>query len=266
MTGRAASMLVALLVGATAGAPPPADAAVAPHDVAIVIAGQGTRCVTWHTGLTGDEILNDVAAVSYRSDGVIVAINDLPADHHADDTHYWSYWHDTGSGWRYSAVGAGSYQAAAGTVEGWSFVAGAHDATPPPPVRYADICHDSAPTTAPRPTPRPTTPAASPSRHPSSAPPSFSQQAPSSRSARPTPAARARAATARPRGSSTGTSPAPSVPSVRSAVPASAVLPSLSPAAGAARHTERSAVPVLVVAIVLVGLGLAALRIRRRRT
>ncbi|TDB96959.1 hypothetical protein E1091_08865 [Micromonospora fluostatini] len=40
---------------------------------------------------------------------------------------YWSYWHASGSGaaWTYSTLGATSYNPAPGTVEGWSFGAGA---------------------------------------------------------------------------------------------------------------------------------------------
>ncbi|GIJ79956.1 hypothetical protein SAMN05443287_102478 [Micromonospora phaseoli] len=40
---------------------------------------------------------------------------------------YWSYWHASGSGaaWSYSTLGAGSYNPAPGTVEGWSFGSGA---------------------------------------------------------------------------------------------------------------------------------------------
>ncbi|GGL98946.1 MULTISPECIES: hypothetical protein [Micromonospora] len=42
-------------------------------------------------------------------------------------TAYWSYWHASGSGaaWSYSTSGASSYNPAPGSVEGWSFGAGA---------------------------------------------------------------------------------------------------------------------------------------------
>ncbi|GAA3753588.1 hypothetical protein [Micromonospora maritima] len=41
-------------------------------------------------------------------------------------TAYWSYWHATSGGaWSYSSSGASSYNPAPGTVEGWSFGAGA---------------------------------------------------------------------------------------------------------------------------------------------
>ncbi len=40
-------------------------------------------------------------------------------------TAYWSYWHGTPGGtWTYSSQGAGSYNPAPGTVEGWAFGAG----------------------------------------------------------------------------------------------------------------------------------------------
>ncbi|MEW2378605.1 hypothetical protein AB0883_21250 [Micromonospora sp. NPDC047812] len=41
-------------------------------------------------------------------------------------TAYWSYWHaSSGGAWSYSTSGASSYNPAPGTVEGWSFGAGA---------------------------------------------------------------------------------------------------------------------------------------------
>ncbi|MFI2710834.1 hypothetical protein ACH495_11965 [Micromonospora sp. NPDC018662] len=41
-------------------------------------------------------------------------------------TAYWSYWHATpGGAWSYSSSGANAYNPAPGTVEGWSFGAGA---------------------------------------------------------------------------------------------------------------------------------------------
>ncbi|KAB1151695.1 hypothetical protein RM555_14895 [Micromonospora sp. DSM 115977] len=41
-------------------------------------------------------------------------------------TAYWSYWHaPSGGAWSYSTSGASSYNPAPGTVEGWSFGAGA---------------------------------------------------------------------------------------------------------------------------------------------
>jgi hypothetical protein len=40
-------------------------------------------------------------------------------------TAYWSYWHGTpGGSWTYSSSGAGGYNPAPGTVEGWAYGAG----------------------------------------------------------------------------------------------------------------------------------------------
>src|SRR5256885_1509353 len=130
---------------ALAGIVPASPAAAAtPHHVAIVIAGHGVACVPWHAGITGDEVLNDVATVKYRpTDGLITQIDGTPANNRADETHYWSYWHNTGAGWRYSSVGASSYQPRAGTVEGWHFINGSSTATPPPLRSYSSICHDT---------------------------------------------------------------------------------------------------------------------------
>ncbi|HEU5266366.1 MAG TPA: hypothetical protein VFU35_06680 [Jatrophihabitans sp.] len=146
----------------------PARADPAPTYVGIVIAGHGSGCVKWHAGITGDAVLNAMAAVRYRNDGLIVQIDGQPASAHADATHYWSYWHDTHGSWVYSGAGASASQPAAGTVEGWAFVNGRSQ--PSPPARsagglYRALCgsrdprpstsHPAAP--APQPTKAPTT-------------------------------------------------------------------------------------------------------------
>ncbi|MBB5872562.1 hypothetical protein F4553_005996 [Allocatelliglobosispora scoriae] len=75
------------------------------------------------TALTG-------AGFSYafvpRFPGFICRINSLPNPcNGAPATAYWSYWHATPGGtWSYSGSGAGSYNPAPGTVEGWAFGAG----------------------------------------------------------------------------------------------------------------------------------------------
>lgn len=61
-----------------------------------------------------------------RFPGFICTINALPNPcNGAPATAYWSYWHATRHGaWSYSSLGAGSYNPAPNTVEGWSFGAG----------------------------------------------------------------------------------------------------------------------------------------------
>ncbi|MFD9698457.1 hypothetical protein [Lentzea sp. NPDC059081] len=68
-----------------------------------------------------------------RQPGFVCRINALPNPCTAPTTSaYWSYWHATpGASWTYSTSGAGSYDPAPGTVEGWAFGAGtAPGATP----------------------------------------------------------------------------------------------------------------------------------------
>lgn len=137
----------------------PAFAAPTPKHVGIVI-GDAYACVTWHSGITGDEVLNDVAAVHYRaSDHLIDQINGVPSPPHADDTHYWVYWHDTIGSWAYSSSGASSYSPPAGTVEGWVYDDGGTDAPKPqaaPAGLYARICGAQDAPASPKPSPRST--------------------------------------------------------------------------------------------------------------
>lgn len=262
----------ALAVGSAFAGAPTAPADAAPSHVAIVIAGQGTACVAWHSGITGDEVLNDVASVRYRTDGLIVQIDGVPASAKADDTHYWAYWHDTGSGWRYSSSGASGYQPAAGTVEGWAFNDGGSSAPQPPSASYAAICSDAstpAHVSSPRPSyapaPRPSSRSgdrvAAPTRaHPSSAVPT-----PAAGSAA---SSAARTSTARPASRAAASSSA-----ARSAAAASGTVGPTSSAATlrpltrlAAHHSSGSPLPLVLtgVLVVLLGGGAAAAALRRR--
>ncbi len=68
-----------------------------------------------------------------RQPGFVCRVNSLPTTCTMPTTSaYWSYWHATpGGSWTYSSAGAGSYNPAPGTVEGWAFGAGtAPGATP----------------------------------------------------------------------------------------------------------------------------------------
>jgi len=173
---RLLAVLAAGLGGGVLLLPGPAVATSTPHYVGIVI-GDSYACVRWHSGITGDDVLNQAAAVTYRRDGIVLTINGQPDPPHADDTHYWTYWHDTGSNWQYSPVGASSYRPAAGTVEGWNYDDG--QVHPPPPATdpsglYASICgaRDGTPSPSTTATPTPTrtrtrthAPAGSPTHH-----------------------------------------------------------------------------------------------------
>jgi hypothetical protein len=135
--------VLAVALGGGVLLPPGAAVAAAnPHYVGVVI-GSRYACVRWHAGRTGADVLTKAARVTYRGDGIVLTINGKPNPPHADDTHYWSYWHDTGGRWHYSSVGAGGYQPKAGTVDGWSYDDGHANPSPPaanPAGLYADIC------------------------------------------------------------------------------------------------------------------------------
>jgi hypothetical protein len=149
----AAAGLAVALAGASLHAVT-ATAAAKPGYVGIVISGHRSACVRWQSGITGDEVLNAVAQVVYRpTDGLIVQIDGTPKSAQADANHYWSYWHDTGSGWSYSSLGASGYHPAAGTVEGWNYINGTSNQPPSASGAYAGLC---GALDQPSPTPRPT--------------------------------------------------------------------------------------------------------------
>jgi len=66
---------VAALAAAGLAIGPAGAAHASTSYVAIVIAGDKTACVPWHSGITGDEVLNAVADVHYRFDHIIDAID-----------------------------------------------------------------------------------------------------------------------------------------------------------------------------------------------
>jgi hypothetical protein len=263
---RSAAVAVAgVLVGLLPAAPAVAAVAAKPTHVAIVIVGHGVACVPWHSGITGDEVLNDVATVKYRpTDGLITQIDGTPGNNRADETHYWSYWHNTGAGWRYSTTGASSYLPKAGTVEGWHFINGSSTATPPPIRSYASICHD---TVVPAPVVPPTTSIPG-TAHASTARPATSTVPMAGRTSTTAPSSTAASSPARARATSSTRTAVPAVvtPTVSSAAAALPTLNARNTAEAAHPADDGSAVPtVLVVAIVLVLGGVAAFVTQRRR-
>jgi hypothetical protein len=66
-------------------------------------------------------------------------------------TAYWGYWHaSSGGSWTYSSLGAGGYNPAPGSVEGWAFGSGARPGINPPAA-------PAPPPPPPPPKPKPTT-------------------------------------------------------------------------------------------------------------
>lgn len=249
----------------------PAAAATKPRHVAIVIAGKGVACVPWHSGITGDEVLNDVATVRYRpSDGLITQIDGTPRNNRADERHYWSYWHNTGAGWTYGTTGASAYHPAAGNVEGWRFVNGSPSPTPPPTRSYASICHDTVASSPPA--------APSPSRTAASSAPTRTRTRTATASAAtnlpaaPLPSTTHATVSLSRSAAPTSSTPSRVPPTTASSAPSSkraAALPTLHVRAADAtpkRAEQGSALPTVAVAAIVVLLGgTGAYAARRRR-
>lgn len=278
-----------LLLPGAAGAVPGAK----PGYVGIVI-GSRYGCVRWHAGITGDDVLNTATHgdVTYRSDGIVLTIDGKPDPPHADDTHYWSYWHDTGGAWHYSDVGASGYQPKPGTVEGWNFDDGHADAPKPaagPAGLYASICGaKDTPTPTSTATPTRTVP---PTHHAttSAARATRTQPAPSTRPPAPSTAIRGSAAPVRPTAPSRSSGPHPRrthrdpIRARTSALPPPSSPPeSATPAAGSpaaqslrplpgpadtARSDSGSPLPLILgsLAVAVIAAAAAVLTIRRRR-
>lgn len=88
-----------------------------------------TRCATsYRTGVDALRSAGFVVEGAAGSPGYVLRIHGFPAvTDPTSFTNYWSYWHasaradGTFSSWSYSAVGAGTYHPARGSVEGWRF-------------------------------------------------------------------------------------------------------------------------------------------------
>lgn len=279
----AAVAALALAAAGALGAATPAGAtpaaATKPGYVAIVISGHGSGCVKWRSGSTGDAVLNAVATVHYRRDGIIDQIDGTPDPPHADSNHYWSYWHDTGSTWVYSTSGASGSTPAAGTVEGWAFDNGSSPAPPPsraPKGLYAALCgsRDKPAPVATAPGSTPTTAGRPPSgqhgssevvgvarpRRSTSAGPTTNIRRPSS-TARPTSASASASASRAARASATGGSRAATTGSAGAAP--QQVAPADRPVA--ARRDGSAVLPVIVAGALILALATAAAVTAARR-
>lgn len=177
--GRAGAVLAAAGLAAALVAGPALPARAADCVALVVDPAPGAAragCVTWSAGLTGVQVLQRAGHfLQFRSsDGLLCRIDGVPGTCTADATHYWSYWHRApgGSGWAYSNEGAGTYQPARNSTEGWAYLDGG--SRQPANLAFSTICPQAAPPPT-RTTPRHST-APPPPR--SSHPPAGSRPAP----------------------------------------------------------------------------------------
>lgn len=154
-TTRRGAALLAAAAAALAAVPlglAPATAQAQPTHVAIVVAGEGRACVSWHSGMTGADVLDTAFTVTWGQQspyiGFVLQI-DGHGTLHPDDEHYWSYWRDTGGGWSYSGRGSAGTTVTPGTVEGWSYVDGQSSASAPANASYDAICAGKDPSPTP---------------------------------------------------------------------------------------------------------------------
>jgi hypothetical protein len=298
MIARAVRWIVAAVAVSTAAVTivvPTLPAAATTTHVGIVVrlsnSSTVTKCVT--AGGSGLDVLtrgfpNTQIGSSGPYAGFVLQINGV-GQNPPDTTHYWSYWHSTGTGtWTYSGTGAGAYTPKAGTVEGWSYVNGQSDAPKPPRYTYAQVCAAADPTTSPtptrtpahtatrtaRPTPTAKTSATPAPRHTTAAhsatgPTPTPTPSPTTTHVRPTRSARTSAhaqptVTAR----STIRQHTDSSTPVQTTAPAPAASPAISNAAAASSQPTSSGFPAwgtVVAIVVILALGGGAwLRLRRR--
>ncbi|HET8642380.1 MAG TPA: hypothetical protein VFM37_10605 [Pseudonocardiaceae bacterium] len=206
--------------------------------------------------------------------GLVCSVNGVPGPCSGPPptSAYWSYWHARpGGSWSYSNTGAGSYNPAPGSVEGWSFGAGVAPGIAPPQPAPVSPPAQPAPT---QPAPAQPPPAQPPPEQPPPAQPLPAQPAPTQPPAR-SPAAPANptatpAPARQPAPGATGTVPA------TSSGPAAAGSPAGGGSAAPARADPRPAADVdepgdalgLLAAVALIAAlaGLAIWRARSRRS
>ena len=145
---RRAAVAVAVSTAATAGlavaTAPPASAAACSGTTGVTVVvdfgplggGVVTRCAPGDptSGLAALTGAGFTYAFLPRVPGFVCQINAKPYPcNGAPSTAYWSYWHAPRKGsWTYSSTGAGSYNPAQNTVEGWVFGAGTKPSITPP--------------------------------------------------------------------------------------------------------------------------------------
>ena len=165
--------VIALLPGSPAAVADPLPIEATCAGVWVIVDGgslaggtSATHCAT--TFDTGTDALRSAGFEVRRSNGLICAIDGLPAICRVTTQAYWSYWQagrtaDGGYGpWVYAQLGPDSYEPKQGDAEGWAFGAG----DPPkvnPPAAGSSTSPTAAPTVAPSPS---ATPAANPGGDP----------------------------------------------------------------------------------------------------
>ncbi len=258
----------ALAGGGCAGADTPHVGLVIDFGTVTSVAGAPTpqvqtACVPLSAGAYGDTVLHAAGvSIRYGPGGLICALDGYPASGCGTDTangyQYWSYWHG-GSGWTYSNVGASSYRPPAGGVEGWHFVQGQDSAAEGPPGFSASgPCPGATPTTA-APGPSPTT------AHAPTATTELGHPAAASSATSSSLASAGSGSGSAPGSSSTtaATTATTSAASGEAASHRSQALPSHGEIV--ARSGRGSPVGPILVALVIVGLVVVSVLIRRRR-
>lgn len=143
--------------------PAQAQAQAGNHQAALVVVdGSGaveTVCVPFDSERTsGYELLqragmdlvvetSGMGTAVCSINGYGCAANDCFCRCRGSNCEYWSYWQRQEDQWQYAAVGAHLLTVQNGTVQGWIWGPGTvTEASPPPDLRFADICTSLEPT------------------------------------------------------------------------------------------------------------------------
>lgn len=131
-------------------------------DPGVLGGGAGSLCVEVPVGASGADVLVARAQTLGRpvprwaSNGLLCSLDGVPATgcgERIDGAYnYWAYFLGDGGSWRYAGTGPALRRANPAFVEGWHFVAGAGNASDPPPslsASAADICPPAPPVTSP---------------------------------------------------------------------------------------------------------------------